>query len=170
MIPRFDRSLEDNFYLQKTSLSGYREPREMKQSKTIVCSKKVSDKDTHSWILKGSSIFSNVLISNVLINLVSEQCLKILKIKAEINSSVINDNSDYFITTSLRQYEQFAESFIAYQNSGIPKSIEEICEKAEALMDVICKVEGLKKGSFHFMLNQFVRKQDKSDDVIIVVA
>ncbi len=168
MNPLFNVSKSEYYNLQGSPSPGYREPcdesdEKMKASSKIVCSKTVLDADAHIWTLKGSNIFHKVTIC--------AYSPGTLRVEGGIRASFIQDNFEHFKTKTIPQLGQFGKKFFAGQiNSGAPKPIKEISDTAEALLNVVCKVEGLANGSFKFMLDQFIDKVGESEDVIVKVA
>ncbi len=162
MNPLVNVDKNEYYNLQGTPSPSYREPCEMEPGSKIVCSKTVINVDAHSWTLKGSRVFHKVLV-----------CAYgpgTLRVEGEIRASFIKDNFDYFKTNTIPQFGQFGRSYFAGQiNSGVPQPIEEVSDKAEALLNVVCKVEGLANGSFQFMLDQFISKKGECEDITVEV-
>lgn len=155
--------VQSEYYgLQGTPSSEYREPQEMEPGSMVVCSKTLIKDYAHSWTLKGSRVFDKVHVC--------EYAQGTLRIEGDIRASFIKDNFEFFKTEVIPLFGEFGSTFFSGQiNSGVPKPVKEIRGRAEALLNVVCKVEGLAKGSFQFMLDQFINKKGDSEDVAIAV-
>ena len=92
-----------------------------------------------------------------------------IRIEADIRASFIENHFEHFKTDIIPQLGQFGKIFFAGQiHSGFPEPVKN-CNRASALLDVICNVEGLAMGSFQFMMDQFMRKEGMCKDIIIEV-
>ena len=161
--PLINVNKNEYYNLQGTPHPSYREPCEMELGSKIVCSKAVLiNGDAHPWTLKGSRVFHKLTL-----------CAYepgTLRVEGNIRNSFIADNFNHFKTNTIPQFDEFGKSFYANQiHSGVPKPIEEVSEKAEALLNVVCKVEGLANGSFQFMLNQFISKKGECENITVEV-
>ncbi|MCB1118235.1 MAG: hypothetical protein KDK50_06620 [Chlamydiia bacterium] len=161
-------SREQYFDLQGSPHETYRERQEKVLGSKIVCSKTLAISkvrncvDAHIWTLNGSRVVNTVNVCNYEPGT--------LRVECNIRPSFITDNFEHFKKVVLPQFGQFQDSFCFSQiNSGVPKPVKVIQANAEALLNMVCRVEGLKSSSLRFMLEQFINEVVTSEDITIAV-